>query len=317
MQTVTGHGAWTQASVTQMKRAMRFSLGVGLAVLALKAYAFVITDSTAMLGDALESSVHLIAIGFAFFSLRVSLTPADSRHRYGHGKISFFSAGVEGGVVLVAGLAIVAVAAADFLRGPQLSTLGWGMLLALVIAGVNLWLGLYLMRTGRRENSLILSANGRHILVDSITTGGVVLAFGLVYLTGWAYWDPILALCIGAHVLLTGSSLLRQSIGGLMDEADPVLTNQLDEILEAASADHGGSHHELRHRSLGDSVSVEYHLLLPGATSLEEAHRIATEIEILIENRLPPGALITTHLEPVETHHEIHGEISGTVEGRR
>lgn len=276
---------------------MALSVGAGILLFALKFVAWWWTGSTAILSDLGESAAHLVAVGFAAYSLWLTLQPADDNHLYGHAKIGFFSAGFEGAVIITAALYILYEAAASAWHGPELANIPLGLALTALTTVLNGALGWHLVRTGRRRNSIILEANGHHVLTDCWTSLGVLLALGLVQFTGWLYWDPLFAAIAALNILVTGLRLVRRSIRGLMDEADPEVHREIERIVDRETSRHGISHHNLRHRNIGDAHLVELHLGFPADILLRDAHRIATEIENALERDIRPAAHVTTHLE--------------------
>jgi cation diffusion facilitator family transporter len=195
------------------------------------------------------------------------------------------------------------------MAGLELENLGRGTLFVGAAALINLALGVYLVRKGRRHRSLILVANGKHVLTDSWTSFGVIAGLLLVATTGWLPFDPILAILVAGNILWSGGKLVRDSVGGLMDEGDPELHEQLIAILDEHTQRRGLHYHELRHRNSGVRVWIDLHLLFPADTSIERAHRQATEIEAVIQDELAVPATITTHLESIEEHEEVHQEL--------
>jgi cation diffusion facilitator family transporter len=286
--------------------AMRLSLGVGFLMLGMKVFAYWLTGSVAILSDAAESVVHVVAVSFAAYSLWLSQKPADRSHHYGHDKIAFFSAGFEGAMIVLAAFYIIYVSIHKWLAGLELENLGSGTLLTLAAALINALLGGYLVWVGKRNKSLILEANGKHVLTDSWTSFGVVVGLSLALLTGWLPLDPLVAIVVALNILWTGGKLMRQSVGGLMDEGDPETEASVRRVLEAMTSEAGIGYHGLRHRNAGNTVWVEFHLLFPRTTLLESAHALATRIEERIERELHFRAEVTSHLETLEDHHEIH-----------
>jgi cation diffusion facilitator family transporter len=280
--------------------AMGTSLGVSFLMLVGKLTAFYVTGSSAIFSDAAESVIHLVATAFVAFSLWYAVQPPDERHPYGHGKIAYFSAGFEG-------LTIIYSAVEALLRGPELSQLGVGLLLVAGLALVNLLLGLFLIHTGRRYNSLVLVSNGQHVLTDMWTSLGVVVGVALVWLTDLVWLDPVVAILMALNILWTAFKLLRQSVAGLMEKVDEQDTHRLLAELDRAEA-RGliSGYHQLRHRRVNDQLWVEYHLLFPEHISITDAHARSHEVEAAI------GALfdgvhvfVTAHLEP-ESHEAAH-----------
>ncbi len=282
--------------------AMSFSLAAGVLLLALKAGAYWYTGSTAILSDLGESMAHMVAVVFAAYSLWLSLRPADARHLYGHAKVGFFSAGFEGAMIVIAALYILYEAAEATLAGPRLEHIPVGLALTGVAALLNGALGWHLVRTGRRRGSIILEANGHHVLTDCWTSLGVLFALGLVQLTGWLYWDPLFAAAAALNILRSGAGLVRRSVSGLMDEADQQTGSQIEKIVSEETTRRGITFHNLRHRNIGDAHWVEMHLEFPRDVLLRDAHRAATEIEEAVEGRIRPAAHVITHLECVGDH---------------
>ncbi|HMO52141.1 MAG TPA: cation diffusion facilitator family transporter [Kiritimatiellia bacterium] len=289
-----------------MRRAMRISVSVGLLMLIIKFTAYAYTGSAAILSDAAESIVHIIAVIFAAYSLWLSLKPADEQHPYGHAKISFFSAGVEGALIVMAALYIIYVAITDWVSGLALRNLDLGVVLTALAAGINAGLGYYLVRIGKRKKSLILEANGQHVLTDSWTSAGVVIGLLLAWTTGWLFLDPLCAILVALNIIYSGVRLLQRSVGGLMDEADPAIQRRLIALLDRECRSASISHHQMRQRFNGFSYDVDVHLVFPDHLPIKDAHRIATGIENAIQRELPPAAHVTTHLEPREDHRNIH-----------
>lgn len=290
-----------------LRKAMNLSLGIGLMMLVIKFGAYFMTGSAAIFADAVETIVHVVAVGFASYSLRLSQKPADDTHLYGHAKISFFSAGAEGMLIVLAAIFIIQDAIRKWMAGLELENLGIGTALTAITILLNGALGVYLVWLGREKKSLILEANGKHVLTDAWTSIGVIVALVLTLITGWLPWDPILAIIVAINILITGFSLIRQSVRGLMDEADPALHARLVEILDTETARHGITYHELRHRNLGDGQWVDFHLLFQDETPVKQAHAIATEIERTIKRSLEKRSIVTTHLEPRKDHLRLHG----------
>ncbi len=287
---------------------MNLSLAVGILMLAGKTTAWLLTGSAAILSDAAESVIHVIAVGFAAFSARLANRPATERFRFGYERISFFSAGFEGALIAVAGLGIIVTAVERWVQGVPIRYLTGGTAIILAAAAVNLWLGWYLIRTGRREHNIILEANGKHVLSDSWTSFGVVVGLGLVLLTGWKPFDPICAIVVALHLLWSGVGLVTRSVKGLLDYSDPQTAAALTEKLTAICADYGVQFHELRFRSTGQRLLVITHLLFPKSTPIGEAHRLATKIEDRLAKEFGSPVELTTHLESLEDHSVVHAD---------
>lgn len=289
-----------------MSFAMNLSLGVGLLMFVMKGGAYLLTGSAAILSDAAESLVHVAAVIFAAYSLRLSYRPADADHLYGHAKISFFSAGFEGAMIILAALYIIYESIHKWLGGLLLENLGAGTALTAAAAAINGGLGGYLLWLGRRKNSLILEANGKHVLTDCWTSIAVLVGLTLVLVTKWRPFDPICGMIMAGNILWSGAGLVKSAFAGLMDQADPTAQGKLTAILDRETRQRGLSYHQLRHRNLGDAHWVEVHLLFPEGSSLAAAHQTATEIERAVEVSLEPRAYVTTHLECASDHEALH-----------
>ncbi|MGA1999168.1 MAG: cation diffusion facilitator family transporter [Terriglobales bacterium] len=286
--------------------AMRLSLIFGVVMLAGKVGAYLLTGSAAILSDAAESVIHVVAVGFAAFSLNLSTKPADDRFPYGYERITFFSAGFEGAMIIIAAIAIVWAAVDKWFHGLQFQHLGAGALFVLAASVINAFLGWYLVRTGRRNNSLILEANGKHVLTDSWTSFGVVGGLALVLLTGWKPFDPLCAIAVAINIVWSGGHLVWRSAQGLMDYSDPDTGRKLREKLDQVCARLGVEYHGVRFRTTGYTLMIEVHLLFPYEVSVGEAHTIATQVEESLPKALGVRAQVITHLEAAEDHHKVH-----------
>lgn len=296
-----------------MALAMNLSLATGLLMFAMKAGAYGLTGSSAIFSDAAESVVHVAAVLFAFYSLRLSHRPADEDHLYGHAKIAFFSAGFEGAMVVLAALFILYESGHKWRTGASPQSVGLGTALTAVAAAINAGLGSYLVFLGRRNRSLILEANGKHVLTDCYTSLAVLVGLCLLMLTKWQPIDPLCSMLVAANILFSGAGLVRSAFSGLMDKADPQAHAQLLQILGRETQKRGIAYHALRHRNVGDAHQVEVHLIFEEGISLKDAHRTATEIEREIERSLKPQAHVTTHLETAADHEAVHA-VSGSLE---
>lgn len=303
--------ASSEADRKALRFAMTLSLVIGCLMFVMKVSAYLLTGSAAILSDAAESVVHVAAVFFAAYSLRLSYKPADDDHMYGHSKIAFFSAGFEGAMIILAAIYIIYESIHKWMTGLHLENLGSGSLLTAAATLINGALGGYLVWLGRRKNSLILEANGKHVLTDCWTSAAVLVGLGLTVFTKWLPWDPICGIIMAINILIAGGGLIRSAMAGLMDQADPEAHRQLIEMLDRESTHRGLSYHALRHRSVGDAHWVELHFVFPEGTSLADAHRTATVIEQVVEKSLPPRAHVTSHLECQGDHDVLHPEEKG------
>ena len=297
------------------KIAISISLAVSFVMLAGKLTAYYLTRSAAILADAAESVVHVAATVLVALSVWYAARPADADHPYGHGRSAYFSAGFEGALVFAASIAVLWSGINGLIHGTQLQHLGLGLGIAAGLALINLVLGLGLIRVGRRYNTLILIANGRHVLTDVLTTLAAIVGVGLVMLTDITWLDPAAALLIGLLIMASGVSLMRQAWAGLMDKVDPELSRRLIEGLqEQISTSCIAGFHQLRCRMVNNELWIDVHLLLPGDLSMTEAHARATQLESAIPTLFPKHKVhITSHIEPAE--HEVahpdghHGDV--------
>ncbi len=290
----------------QTRFAMRLSLALGVVMMLSKVGAYLITGSAAILSDAAESVIHVIAVAFAAFALWLSTRPANQKYLYGYERITFFSAGFEGAAIILAAVAIIYAAIEKWLAGLQLQNLGVGTLFVVAAAFINLALGWYLIRTGRRNHSLILEADGKHVLTDSWTSFGVVAGLGLVMLTGWKPFDPLCAIAVAVNILWSGGHLIWRSARGLLDYSDPQVGRELREKLDALCAEMRLEYHGVRFRTTGHRLMVELHLLFPYGEQVGEAHNRATQLEERLPAVLGIPCEVVTHLEAVEDHGDVH-----------
>ncbi len=297
-----------ESDLRAVRFAMRISLAFGILMLVGKMAAYLMTGSAAILSDAAESVIHVVAVTFAAFSLRLSTKPAKPSFLYGYERITFFSAGFEGAMIVLAAIFILCAAIEKWLTGLQLENLGAGTLLVLAAGMLNAGLGWYLIRTGRRGHSLILEADGKHVLTDSWTSFGVVAGLGLVMLTKWKPFDPLLAIAVAINILWAGGHLVWRSAVGLLDHSDPKVGREIRDKLDAVCGELGLQYHGVRYRTTGYRQLIEVHLLFPYFMPVGEAHRLAT----LLEERLPPElsvpAEVFTHLESAEDHAAVHAK---------
>ncbi len=290
---------------SQQKQVMNLSLLVAVVLLGAKVSAAILTASSAIYSDAAESVVHVLAVGFAAWALRLSHKPADDSHHFGHDKISFISAGFEGAMIAAAAVLILYQAMRQFLFGVELANLLLGFWITGAAAAVNLVLGLSLLRIGRKTNSPLLEANGTHVLTDVWSSAAVLLAISLIKLTGWLWWDPIFAIIAALNILRVGMKLIRTSFGGLLDEADPAIEERARNLLESETASRNLAYHNFRHRHSGRAHWIEFHLVFPDGMSVGEAHEQATEIERKVAELIHPHGRVITHLEPRSTEQRI------------
>ena len=268
-----------QADVRTRLSAGLISLSVGTALLVAKYFAYQLTGSTAILSDALESIVNVVAALFALGGLVFAGRPADRSHPYGHGKIEFFSAAFEGGLIAFAAVMIIYQAGVGFLHGPGVRQLDLGLGITAAAGLVNLALGWFLVRTGRRYNSLTLVADGQHVISDFWTSVGVVVGLFLVRVTGLVWIDALVAAIVGVNLAWTGLRLVRHAAGGLLDEEDTLLLARLLTALNACMVPGIIRIHNLRAIRSGRFSHIDAHLVVPEFWSVERAHETADAFE--------------------------------------
>src|SRR4051795_13759010 len=280
-------------------RLLWLSIAAAIATISLKATAYLLTGSVGLLSDAAESVVNLVAAIVALLALRWASKPADEEHAYGHQKAEYFSAGVEGALIVVAAGAIAVTAIGRLLDPQPIEDVGIGLAVSVAASLINLAVGALLLRAGRRERSIVLEADGKHLMTDVWTSVGVVIGVAAVAITGWQRLDALVALAVAVNIVATGSGLVRRSVGGLMDRAlgDPE-RRQIEQVLQDYRAQ-GVDFHALRTRQAGSRAFVAVHVLVPGAGSVQHGHDLVERLEASLRERLP-YATVFTHLEPAE-----------------
>jgi len=282
-----------------LERFAWLSVGAAFATIALKTLAWWLTGSVGLLSDALESIVNLAAALLAVTMLRVAASPPDENHPYGFSKAEYFAAGIEGALIVLAAAGILASAIPRLLEPEPLDSPGLGLTLSVAASGINLAVGVLLIRVGRRHHSIALEADGHHLITDVWTSAGVIIGVGLVFLTGWLRLDPLVALGVAAHIVWTGLRLMRRSWRGLLDAAIPTEdTGEVTKLFAEYSKRYGVSFHALRTRQAGKRRFISFHFLVPDAWSVAQAHRLSEEIEERIRSLVPNSAILV-HIEPI------------------
>jgi cation diffusion facilitator family transporter len=288
-----------QVSNDRLFRLLRLSIAAAVATIALKTTAWLLTGSVGLLSDAAESVVNLVAAIFAIAALRWATKPADEEHAYGHAKAEYFSAGAEGALILVAAI-VIAVPAIERLLHPQaIGEVGVGLAVSGAASLINLGVGTLLLRTGREQRSIILEADGKHLVTDVWTSVGVIIGVAAVAISGWERLDALVALAVAVNIVLTGTTLVRRSVGGLMDRGlDEAQLREIEDVLERFEGD-AIQFHALRTRQAGQRAFISLHVLVPGNWTVQRGHDVVEEVEAALRERLP-YATVFTHLEPAE-----------------
>jgi cation diffusion facilitator family transporter len=262
--------SYTQSAINF--RVQRIVAIVAVVLFVLKIVAWWLTQSVAVLTDALESTVNVVAGFISLYSLYVAAKPRDKEHPYGHGKAEFVSAAVEGALVTVAGLVIIYEAIDNFIHPHAIQQLDSGMMIIGSTAIVNYLAGLYSIKMGKRNNSLALIASGKHLHSDSYSTLGIVLGMALIYFTGWIWLDSIVAIGFAFFIIWTGYSIVRSSIAGIMDEADLELLEKLVSRINENRKENWVDLHNLRIIKFGSVIHVDCHLTVPWYLNVHQAH---------------------------------------------
>lgn len=283
---------------------------VGILLLLTKFAAFAITGSSAIFTDAAESIVNVVASGFALLALLYSRRPADAEHPYGHGKVEFLSALLEGGMICIASFVALARAAEAAWRGPELHRLDWGIALVAVAGVVNGAVGYGLMAVGKRQGALPLEANGRHLLTDFVTSIILLVALFAVRFTGIVWLDPIAACLLALYLGWEGVHLAQRAVANLLDTQDAADDQRLTDLLSAHVGPDGRepricSYHKLRHRHVGRDHWIDFHLVVPADWTVDRGHAVGTRIEMELQAAFgrddphqPGDAFATAHIEP-------------------
>ena len=284
------------------KKMALLSIATSIATLALKFGAYFLTDSVSLLSDALEALVNLAAGLVALTAITIAEQPADDRHTYGHDKAEYFSIGVEGTLILFAAVSIIYAGWNRFLHPVLPENLGWGISVALVAAAMNFATARLMLQVAAKHDSVTIEADAKHLLTDVWTSAGVLSGLlVIVFMPEWKILDPLIAIAVGLHIIVTGVDLVRRSIDGLMDVAlSPREIHKAEEVIRAGLPART-SFHALRTRKAGATRFVEFHLTVPGEMSVRESHALCDRLEASIASHLA-RASVTIHVEPQEAH---------------
>lgn len=284
---------------TNLERYAWLSVAAALATMGLKTLAWWLTGSVGLLSDAIESLVNLAAALLALSMLRLAARAPDKDHPYGFSKAEYFSAGIEGALIVLAAAGIIATALPRLAAPQPLEMPGLGLALSVAASGINFAVAMVLLRAGKAHRSITLEADGRHLMTDVYTSVGVVAGVALVFATGWLVLDPLVALAVAAHIVWAGIGLMRRSVSGLLDGAIAQADrDEITKIFTEYSRRYGVSFHAFRTRRAAARRFVSFHLLAPDEWTVAHAHRLSEEIEERIRS-LIEGATIDTHIEPI------------------
>lgn len=275
------------------------SIVASICTITLKLFAFFFTNSVSLLSDAMESFVNLIAAVITFFMIRLSQKPPDEDHHYGHTKAEYISSIAEGFFILLAAGAIIVTAIQRLMHPTILEKPGIGLAFSVVASLINLFVGLILIRNGKKRHSLALEADGHHLMTDVWTSAGVLAGLAVVYSTGLHILDPIIAIIAGLNIIVSGISIVSRSLSGFMDGAiEKIFLNHISNIFEVYKKQHI-EFHGLRTRLSGNRRFISFHVLVPGVWTVQQGHSFVEEVEKQLRTAIP-NTTITTHIEPLE-----------------
>ncbi|MEI8045857.1 MAG: cation diffusion facilitator family transporter [Bacteroidota bacterium] len=283
-----------------LKKFIYLAIVAAVATIALKLFAYFLTGSVGLFSDALESGVNLIAAIVALFMITLAEKPADEEHAYGHHKAEYFSSAIEGGLIVLAAFSIIWSAIPRIIHPQPLENVGIGLLVSLGASAINLTVGMILIKNGRKNHSITLEADGKHLMTDVYTSVGVLIGIGIVKISGWLVLDGVVAIGVALNIVWTGYQLMRRSALGLLDSSIPE-----DERLKISTAldaykDQHLEYHSLMTRQAGQRKFVSLHILLPGKLTIQEGHDMVEKIERNIRGLFDAPVTVFTHLEPVE-----------------
>lgn len=288
------------------KTALRVSLLVSFISLLLKLSGYWITTSTTALSDAAESVIHVLAVCFVYYGFLLSAKPADEKHLYGHERVEFLSVGIEGVVITLAGVTIIYQSVDNYLYGYELKQLMTGIYLIGGAGLINLALGTYVLKVGRREENMIVISNGKHTLTDVWTSVGAVATLLIIKFTDFQLLDSLVAVLLAFYIMYEGFKLLKYSVDGLMDSRDPAIDTAIREELSRELPGSMINVHNLRHRTTGNTTWIELHAIFKKEISLKQAHDDATVLEKRLINAVQGDVIVTIHLEPEGQHEKVH-----------
>ncbi|MGC3953354.1 MAG: cation diffusion facilitator family transporter [Propionicimonas sp.] len=292
-----------ESTTPQLERFLWLSLTAAVVILGIKLAAAAFTGSIGMWSDALESTVNVAAAAVALWALRLSAKPADHNHDFGHGKAEYFSAAIEGSMILVAAAVIILGAVMRLLTPQPLENLGFGLVLLTIATAANLAVGLVLIRAGRQHRSITLEADGQHLLTDVWTSVGVLVGIGVVALTKLYWLDPVIALVVGTNILFTGYKLVRRSVVGLLDGTlPPEEVEKVSQVLDEVAHDPRVHIAQLRTRESGRQRFVYATVTVPGEWTVTRSHDLADAVEDAVDAALP-GTTTFVHIEPNDERH--------------
>ena len=286
------------SNLQPQKKAILIALCISIVLMLAKFVAYFITHSNAILTDAAESIVNVLASSFAFYSIYLTTLPKDENHPYGHGKVEFFSAFIEGTLIAIAGVIIVFKSGYDLVYPRPITQLYEGASIIGATGLVNLFVGYYLINTGRKHKSITLEADGKHLLTDAITSAGLVAGIILIKLTEIYWLDSVISIFLGLYIIYNGYKLTRRSVGGLMDESNVDLVAAIIDILQKNRKDPWIDVHNLRAQQYGADLHIDCHITLPYYFDLNRVHQEISEIDKMINGKAHRKTELFIHADP-------------------
>ncbi len=294
------HTVAPRAHARKNIRFQTLAIVIGLLLMGAKFYAWWLTHSNAILTDALESIINVLAGLFALYSLILAMKPRDENHPYGHGKIEFLSAGFEGGLIFIAGLIIIGKGIYNLIYPQTLEKLDVGIILVLISGLINYLLGHFLERQGKWSNSFILVADGKHLKSDAYSSAGLLVGLILIYFTNITWLDNLTAILFGGIILYTGFKLVRTSVAGIMDEADYQLIENMVKFLDEHRRDNWIDVHNFRVIKYGATLHIDCHLTLPWYFTTRQSHEEVKLFEEVIAQNMGSPVELFVHVDPCE-----------------
>lgn len=279
-------------------RLQRILILVAIILFIVKIVAWFLTNSLAILTDALESIVNIVAGFLGLYSLNLATKPKDADHPYGHGKVEFLSAGVEGSMILIAGFFIIYKAVQSFFYPHAIAKLDFGIYLIAATALVNFILGKICISTGKRNNSLQLIAGGKHLITDTYSTSGILIGLVVIYFTDLVFIDSLIACMVAIIIIYTGYKIVRVSIAGIMDEADEKLLKDFVSLLNQHRKENWIDLHNMRIIKYGSTLHCDCHLTVPWYLNVNEAHAEIEALASLIKNEFGEAVELFVHSDP-------------------
>ena len=283
-----------------LKKFAYLSIAAAVVTIGLKFFAYLYTGSMGLLSDALESCVNLVAAVVALIMIHISEKPADEGHEFGHTKAEYFSSAIEGSLILVAAFSIIWSAVPRLIAPQPIENVGLGLLISTSASLVNLGVSLVLISNGKKRKSLLLEADGKHLMTDVWTSAGVIAGVLIVKLTGFLILDPVIAVLVALNIIWTGFTLIKRSANGLMDAS--ITEEELKKVkqyLDGLKTD-TIEYHSLMTRQAGQRKFISLHLLIPGEWSVQQGHDFAEKIEESIEDMFSEPVTVSSHIEPIE-----------------